>query len=182
MDSNRPLPSCHRSFTLQRESNSTSSGFVYLTQLAAGDGITCALSVCQEILANRFINVLSYTFYNSRFVAARCLFSYFSLAVQTKIRTFQISCIHFSDDAPSHSERERKMAGTSLMILILFGASFFPFFIQICIYLDSRPYRKFSVVVHIFLYLSSLNDPFMYTWRVPKFRRSLREWLKFKKR
>ena len=84
-------------------------------------------------------------------------------------------------------ERERKMAGTSLMILILFCASFFPFFIKIqilnfCKCLDSRPYRKFSVVAHIFLYLSSLMDPFMYAWRVPKFRRSLRQWLKFKKR
>ena len=84
-------------------------------------------------------------------------------------------------------ERERKMAGTSLMILILFCASFLPFYIKIqilnfCKCLDSKPYRKFSVVVHIFLYLSSLMDPFLYAWRVPKFRRSLRECLKIKKR
>ena len=84
-------------------------------------------------------------------------------------------------------ERERKMASTSLMILVLFCASFLPFYIKIqmlnfCKCLDSRPYRKFSFVVHIFLYLSSLMDPFMYAWRVPKFRRSLRECLKIKKR
>lgn len=84
-------------------------------------------------------------------------------------------------------ERERKMASTSLMILILFCASFLPFYIKIqilnfCKCLDSKPYRKFSVVAHIFLYLSSLVDPFLYAWRVPKFWRSLRECLKIKKR
>ena len=84
-------------------------------------------------------------------------------------------------------ERERKMASTSLIILILFCASFLPFYIKIqilnfCKCLDSKPYRKFSVVAHIFLYLSSLMDPFLYAWRVPKFRRSLRECLKIKKR
>jgi len=84
-------------------------------------------------------------------------------------------------------EREKKMASTSLMILVLFCASFLPLYIKIhmlnfCKCLDSKPYRKFSLVVHIFLYLSSLMDPFMYAWRVPKFRRSLRECLKIKKR
>ena len=84
-------------------------------------------------------------------------------------------------------EREKKMASTSLMILILFCASFLPFYIKIqilnfCKCLDSKPYRTFSWVVHIFLYLSSLMDPFMYAWRVPKFRRSFRECFKIKKR
>lgn len=84
-------------------------------------------------------------------------------------------------------ETEKKMASTCLMILILFCASFLPFYIKIqilnfCKCLDSKPYRKFSFVAHIFLYLSSLMDPFMYAWRVPKFRRSLRKCLKFKKR
>lgn len=84
-------------------------------------------------------------------------------------------------------ERERKMAITSLMILILFCTSFLPFYVKIqllsfCKCLESKPYRKFAFVAHIFLYISSLMDPFMYAWRVPKFRRSLRECFKIEKR
>lgn len=84
-------------------------------------------------------------------------------------------------------ESEKKMTSTSLVILILFCASFLPFYVKIqilnfCKCLDSKSYRKFSFVVHTFLYLSSLMDPFMYAWRVPKFRRSLRECFKIKKR
>jgi len=84
-------------------------------------------------------------------------------------------------------ESEKKMTSTSLVILILFCASFLPFYVKIqiinfCKCLDSKTYITFSFVVHIFLYLSSLIDPFMYAWRVPKFRRSLRECFKIKKR
>ena len=84
-------------------------------------------------------------------------------------------------------ESEKKMTSTSLVILILFCASFLPFYVKIqilnfCKCLDSKTYRKFSFVVHTFLYLSSLMDPFIYAWRVPKFRRSLRECFKIKKR
>jgi hypothetical protein len=84
-------------------------------------------------------------------------------------------------------EREEKMAITSLMILILFCTSFLPFYVKIqllsfCKCLESKPYREFAFVAHIFLYISSLMDPFMYAWRVPKFRRSLRECFKIEKR
>ena len=84
-------------------------------------------------------------------------------------------------------ERERKMAWTSLMILMLFCASFMPFYVKIqllnfCKCLQTMPYKKFDFISHVFLYLSSLMDPFMYAWRVPKFRRSLRECLRFRKR
>lgn len=84
-------------------------------------------------------------------------------------------------------ERERKMAWTSLTILILFCASFLPFYFKIqlltfCKCLETMSYRNFDFISHIFLYLSSLMNPFMYAWRVPKFRRSLRECLRFKKR
>ena len=84
-------------------------------------------------------------------------------------------------------ETERKMAGTSLTILILFCASFMPFYIKIqllsfCGCQKMIPYIKFDFISHMFLYWSSLMDPFMYAWRVPKFRRSLRACLRFKKR
>lgn len=84
-------------------------------------------------------------------------------------------------------ESEKKTTSTSLVILILFCASFLPFYVKIqilnfCKCLDSKTYRNFSFVVHTFLYLSSLMDPFIYAWRVPKFRRSLRECFKIKKR
>ena len=61
-----------------------------------------------------------YTFYYSCFVVTGSLFSHFSLAAQKKIRSFETNSVHFSDDAPSHTERERKrerqMASTSLIV------------------------------------------------------------------
>lgn len=76
-------------------------------------------------------------------------------------------------------ERERKMALTSLTVLILFCVSFLPLYIKIhllnfCKCPDSLSYTTFDFIVHTFLYFSSLLDPFVYAWRVPKFRRSLR--------
>ena len=75
-------------------------------------------------------------------------------------------------------ERERKMAFTTLTILILFCASFLPLYVKIqllnfCKCLGSVPFNKFDFITHTFLYFSSLMDPFIYAWRVPKFRRSL---------
>ena len=89
--------------------------------------------------------------------------------------------------APNFKTCVGKMAWTSLMILILFCASFMPFYVKIqllnfCKCLQTMPYKKFDFISHVFLYLSSLMDPFMYAWRVPKFRRSLRECLRFRKR
>lgn len=84
-------------------------------------------------------------------------------------------------------ERERKMALTSFVILKLFCASFLPFYIKIqllnfCSCQDTMAFRRFDLISHTFLYLSSFANPFMYAWRVPKFRRSLQECLHIKKR
>ena len=69
-------------------------------------------------------------------------------------------------------ERERTMAFTTLTILI----SFCPRSCQLlnfCKCLGAVPFNKFDFITHTFLYFSSLMDPFIYAWRVPKFRRSL---------
>lgn len=84
-------------------------------------------------------------------------------------------------------ERERKMAFTSFTILMLFCASFLPFYIKIqllcfCKCLETITYITFDYISHAFLYFSSLMDPFLYAWRVPKFRRSLRECFRIKRR
>ena len=121
-----PLRSRHRSFALQRKSNNTSSGFVHPTQLATGDGITCALSVCRTILANCVINFFSYTLHNSRFVVAGCLFSHFSFVVQTKTRTFETHSIHFYNDAPSHTRKRKEndkhvLSDLDLVLCLIFA-------------------------------------------------------------
>lgn len=84
-------------------------------------------------------------------------------------------------------ERERKIALTSFAILILFCASFLPIYIKIhllnfCRCLGTMGYRKFDLISHTFLYFSSFVDPFVYAWRVPKFRRSLQGCLRIRKR
>ena len=84
-------------------------------------------------------------------------------------------------------ERERKMAHTTFMILLLFCVSFLPLYIKIqlltfCKCRNSTSFYKFNCITHTFLYFSSLLDPFIYAWRVPKFRRSLRLCLRFERR
>ena len=84
-------------------------------------------------------------------------------------------------------ERERKMALTTLTILVLFCVSFLPLSIKFqllnfCKCSAFMPYKKLDLIPHTFLYFSSLLDPFIYTWRVPKFRRSVRVCIRMKAR
>ena len=76
-------------------------------------------------------------------------------------------------------ERENKMARTTLLILFVFYLSFLPYFINVhvlyfCSCRTSYAYRVYHYVANEFLSMSSVVDPFMYAWRLPKLRHSLR--------
>ena len=76
-------------------------------------------------------------------------------------------------------ERENKMARTTLLILLVFYLSFFPYFINVhvlffCSCRASYAYRVYHYVANEFLSMSSVADPFMYAWRIPRLSHSLR--------
>ena len=84
-------------------------------------------------------------------------------------------------------ERDRKLAVTSTMIIALFVIYFLPFYVKIhlmnfCDCTQSSPYRIYHSTSHNFLYFSSFLDPVMYAWRIPKFRRALKDCVRLRRR
>ena len=76
-------------------------------------------------------------------------------------------------------ERESRMVRMFVMILSIFYLSFLPFFIRVhllyfCPCKTSYGYSVFHFVTNEFLLISSVLDPFLYAWRLPKFKRSFR--------
>ena len=81
-------------------------------------------------------------------------------------------------------ERERKMTFTIIIILALFYVSYMPQYITLhLLHLckscqQSITFHKIDVILSRFLFLSSAINPFIYAWRVPKYRVALIECLK----
>ena len=77
--------------------------------------------------------------------------------------------------------RERNMAVTIITILALFFITCIPLYTTLhLLYLcetcqKSVMFHKINVVVSRLLFVSSSIDPFIYAWRVPKYRRALRD-------
>ncbi|KAL9973034.1 hypothetical protein ACROYT_G019441 [Oculina patagonica] len=76
-------------------------------------------------------------------------------------------------------ERENRMFMTFLLILFVFYFSFVPYFINVnifnfCFCRTSFAHYVYYLVANALLSVSSLLDPFMYAWRLPKFNRSFR--------
>ena len=76
-------------------------------------------------------------------------------------------------------ERENRMFTAFVLILLVFYLSFFPYFIRahILYFFSCRTSLACDVYYHItnaLLSVSSVLDPFMYAWRLPKFKRSFR--------
>ena len=83
-------------------------------------------------------------------------------------------------------ERESKMLSTIVLVLALFFLSFLPFFIKVhvlffCSCKNSAAYVIYHYVANEFLPINSLANPFLYAWRLPKYRRSLVASLKCKR-
>ena len=84
-------------------------------------------------------------------------------------------------------EREKRMVVTTLLILFTFYFSFLPYFINVhilyfCSCRTSYAYKVYHYVANEFLSISSMVDPIMYSWRLPKFNRSLRLCMCFRRR
>lgn len=81
-------------------------------------------------------------------------------------------------------ERERKMTFTIIIILVLFYVSYMPQYITLhLLHLceschQSITFHKIDVILSRFLFLSSAINPFIYAWRVPKYRVAFIECLK----
>lgn len=95
---------------------------------------------------------------------------------------------HASDDSNKRAlERERNMAVTVIIILTIFYITYLPQFIMIhvarycspCeISEDSTTFHKVDVITSRFVFVNSALNPFVYAWRMPKYRRALNSCLK----
>jgi len=76
-------------------------------------------------------------------------------------------------------ERENRMFIAFVLVLLVFYFSFLPYFIKVhilyfCSCRTSFAYEVYYLIANALLSVSSLLDPFMYAWRLPKFKRSFR--------
>ena len=80
--------------------------------------------------------------------------------------------------------QERNMAITIIIILTMFYITYIPQYITLhLLYFcktcqESVTFHKIDVVLSRFLFLSSALNPYIYAWRVPKYRRALRDCFK----
>ncbi|XP_074614019.1 adrenocorticotropic hormone receptor-like [Acropora palmata] len=78
-------------------------------------------------------------------------------------------------------DRERKMVVTILIVLALFYVTFMPEFIALHVLhfwnrsVRSSVFRMVEIVFSRFLFLNSAMNPFVYSWRLPKYRKALVE-------
>ena len=81
-------------------------------------------------------------------------------------------------------DRERKMAFTIIIILSLFYVTYMPQYITLHLLhfckscQQSLTFHKVDVVLSRFLFISSAINPFVYAWRVPKYRLAFIDCLK----
>lgn len=76
-------------------------------------------------------------------------------------------------------ERDNRMVIAFVLILLVFYCSFLPYFIFVhilyfCPCRTSHAFGLYRYVANEFLSVSSMVDPFMYAWRLPRFNRSFR--------
>ena len=78
-------------------------------------------------------------------------------------------------------ERQRRMVVTILIILVMFYMTVLPEFIALHVIhffpacKQSLAFKKLEIVLSRFLFLNSAVNPFIYAWRVPKYRQALDE-------
>ena len=76
-------------------------------------------------------------------------------------------------------DRERRMVLTILIVLALFYMTFLPEFIALHVLhlcpscARSLTFRKLEIIFSRFLFLNSAMNPFVYAWRLPKYRKAV---------
>lgn len=116
------------------------------------------------------------------------------LLTMTYVKVFQALARHTSEARQSFKEseletrhnllRERNMVITIITVLTMFYITYIPQYITLhLLYLckacdESLTFHKIDVVLSRFLFISSAVDPFIYAWRVPKYRRALKDCFK----
>ena len=80
-----------------------------------------------------------------------------------------------------HRNRERKMISAFLLVLVLFYATFLPHFIALNMltlqpsYSKVKSFKSFLNASDKILLVNSSLNPFIYAWRIPKYRRAFKE-------
>ena len=116
------------------------------------------------------------------------------LLTMTYVKVFQALARRTSEARQSFKEselrtrhnllRERNMVITIIIVLTMFYITYIPQYITLhLLYLckacgESLTFHKIDVVLSRFLFISSAVDPFIYAWRVPKYRRALKDCFK----
>ena len=112
-------------------------------------------------------------------------------ALARRTRELQASGQNSAENNRRTLERERSMAVTIMIILAFFFLTYLPQFIMIHLadFCDSCEiseasvtFHKIDVVSSRFLFLNSALNPFIYAWRMPKYRRALDACLKIVKK
>ena len=81
----------------------------------------------------------------------------------------------------AHRNRERKMISAFLLVLVLFYVTFMPHFIALNMmvfepsYLNVESFMFFLQGSNKFFLLNSSLNPFIYAWRIPKYRRAFKD-------
>jgi len=98
-------------------------------------------------------------------------------------RTRELELGGYNSIASNSLERKRNMAVTIIIILSLFFISYMPQYITLhLLYFcescqSSITFHKIDVALSRFLYINSAINPFVYAWRVPKYRRAFSDCL-----
>ena len=80
-----------------------------------------------------------------------------------------------------HRNRERKMISAFLLVLVLFYVTFLPQFIALNMivfepsYLELESFTFFHIASNKFVLVNSSLNPFIYAWRIPKYKRAFKE-------
>ena len=81
----------------------------------------------------------------------------------------------------AHRNRERKMISAFLLVLVLFYVTFLPLFIALNMivvqlsYLNDESFLFFLNASDKFFLVNSSLNPFIYAWRIPKYRRAFKD-------
>ena len=79
-----------------------------------------------------------------------------------------------------HRNRERKMISAFLLVLVLFYVTFLPHFIALNMmvfepsFLKLESFTFFHIASNKFVLLNSSLNPFIYAWRIPKYKRAFK--------